>query len=707
MGQDKPPPPPGRPVPAASLATAEWPLPDPQDWRYLFEANPVPLLIYELSTLRIIDVNTAACSIYGHTHDEFCALTIRDIRPAEDVQYVEESVRRTPRASRYSGVWRHLTKDQVMMYVEINSRELVYQGRPARLVCPVDVTQRVHAEAALREREAELNHAQGLAQLAHVVSTDDGVFENWSDTLYGLAGCSLENLPRNVRDWAQLIRAEDRETFLQTLAADPLPTTRVDVEYRLVRPSGAEINVHQTIEPLTDQGADGHRRWFNTLQDVTAQKTMTAHAQRLNEVLERRIHQRTAELERSNEELATAKVAAERANRAKSDFLSSMSHELRTPLNAVIGFGQLLAATGGKAASAEQHAGYVRHIVEAGQHLLLLINELLDLAQIEAGRVNVQLQSVPVQALLDECLRMMAPMAATRSIQLVAPTDGDWHALADRGRLKQALINLLSNAIKYNRPNGVVSITCARPRELRLRIEVSDTGAGLRPAQMAELFQPFNRLGQETGKTEGSGIGLVLTKRLVELMNGEIGASSTPDVGSVFWIELPEAAALPAPSAGAEAQAAMPHLPDATSTPPQVPVLCVDDHPASQMLVEEILRHRPQLKLLKADNGWLGVELARAHRPAVIFMDNNMPGMSGREAQRILHADARTTHIPIIALTASAMIGDVEDGVAAGFFRYLTKPVDVAELLQAVDDALLSAGISMPAAAPPGDSATG
>ena len=218
MGQDTPPqPPPGRPAPAAGAAMNEWPLPDPRDWRYLFEANPLPLLVYDLATLQIIDVNTAACAVYGHTHEEFCALTIRDIRPAEDVQYVEESVRRTPRASRYSGVWRHLTKDQTMMYVEINSRELLYHGKPARLVCPVDVTQRVHAEAALREREAELNH------------------------------------------------------------------------------------------------------------DVTEQKSVATRAQRLNEVLERRIHQRTAELEQSNDELTAAKAAAERANRAKSDFLSSMS----------------------------------------------------------------------------------------------------------------------------------------------------------------------------------------------------------------------------------------------------------------------------------------------------------------------------------------------------------------------------------------------
>ena len=358
----------------------------------------------------------------------------------------------------------------------------------------------------------------------------------------------------------------------------------------------------------------------------------------------------------------------------------------------MIGFGQLLAATGGQATGAEQHARYVRHIVEAGQHLLMLINELLDLAQIEAGKVSVQLQSVPVQQLLDECLRMMAPMAAPRSIQLIAPVDCALHALADRGRLKQVLINLVSNAIKYNRNGGVVSITCQPATAMRLRLEVRDTGAGLRPAQMAELFQPFNRLGQETGKTEGSGIGLVLTRRLVELMNGEIGASSTPDVGSVFWVELAQAAALPDSAADAGTDTLQTPLSEREAAPGQVPVLCVDDHPASQMLVEEILRHRPQLKLLKADNGWLGVELARAHRPAIIFMDNNMPGMNGREAQRILHADARTAHIPIIALTASAMSGDVQQGVAAGFFRYLTKPVDVAQLLQAVDDALAGGG---------------
>ncbi|WP_374566612.1 ATP-binding protein [Ideonella sp.] len=673
---------------AENAALPEWPLPEPQDWRYLFEANPLPLLVYDLASLRIMDVNAAACSVYGYGHDEFCALTIRDIRPAEDVQYVEESVRRMPRSSRYSGVWRHLTKDQLLIYVEINSRELLYQGRPARLVCPVDVTQRVHAETTLREREAELNRAQGLAQLAHVVTSEVGWFENWSDTLHQLAGCERANLPRSLLDWSQLIHPDDRDTFLQTMAVGALPARRVDVEYRLLQASGAQIHVHQTIEPLASGAGDGQRHWFNTLQDVTAQKAMAAHAQRLNEVLERRIHQRTAELERSNEALAAAKAAAEQANRAKSDFLSSMSHELRTPLNAVIGFGQLLAATGGKPASAEQHAGYVRHIVEAGQHLLLLINELLDLAQIEAGKVNIQLQAVALAPLLDECVRMMEPLAATRSVQLHAPAACELLAVADRGRLKQALINLLSNAIKYNRPRGEVRIVCTRAHELCLRIEVQDTGAGLLPAQISALFQPFNRLGQETGKTEGSGIGLVLTKRLVELMNGEIGASSTPQVGSVFWIELPAAAAPRASTGSAPEHATPATARQAQEDEPPLTALCVDDHPASQMLVEEILRHRPRLKLLKADNGQLGVEMARAHRPAVIFMDNNMPGMSGRQAQRILRSDPRTAHIPIIALTASAMAGDVDSGVAAGFFRYLTKPVDVGQLLAAVDDAL-------------------
>ena len=406
----------------------------------------------------------------------------------------------------------------------------------------------------------------------------------------------------------------------------------------------------------------------------------------LNQGLEQRVRERTSQLETSNRDLALATETAERANRAKSEFLSSMSHELRTPLNAIIGFGQLLDADGFPV-TPEQRKEYTGHIVRAGNHLLSLINEILNLAQIESGRMTVSIESVQLGDLFDDCETMIAPLGARRGIRVLFPAQCKFGVKADRVRLKQVLLNLLSNAIKYNRDQGMVALACAGAGAGRVRISVQDTGIGLRPDQLESLFQPFNRLGQESGEVEGTGIGLVVTKRLVELMGGTIGVNSTPGVGSAFWIELNAADAAATRVADIAMRAPTESADDPRSRS-NATVLCVDDNPASLRLVEEILRSRTQIRLLSAPDGRLGVELARAHLPQVILMDNNMPFLTGREAQAILSRDPLTANIPVIALTANAMPDAITQGLAAGFFRYLTKPIDVGELLEAVDSAL-------------------
>jgi signal transduction histidine kinase len=254
--------------------------------------------------------------------------------------------------------------------------------------------------------------------------------------------------------------------------------------------------------------------------------------------LEIRVRDRIAQLERSNRDLVRAKAAADKANRAKSEFLSNMSHELRTPLNAIIGFGQLLNGGDVRSVAATREREFVSHIVSAGRHLLTLIDDILNLAQIEAGQLALSLEAVGLDELLADCRAMMGPLADKREIRLAFPDAGGWRVRADRTRLRQVLLNLLSNAVKYNREQGsvVVDIACTAPDRLRLRVQ--DSGLGLRQDQMSSLFQPFNRLGQECGKQEGTGIGLVLTRHLVELMGGSLGVSSVPGVGSVFWVEL-------------------------------------------------------------------------------------------------------------------------------------------------------------------------
>lgn len=407
----------------------------------------------------------------------------------------------------------------------------------------------------------------------------------------------------------------------------------------------------------------------------------------LNEALEGRVRERTSQLEASNAELRVATEAAEKANRAKSEFLSSMSHELRTPLNAIIGFGQLLAGSAGEVRP-ERRQEYVEHIVDAGKHLLTLINEILNLARIESGHVELSLEPVPMDGVMDECRQMMEPLATQRGIALRFESDSGAVAHADRMRLKQVLLNLVSNAIKYNRPGGSVTVSSELTDDRQVHVAVRDTGAGLAPEQVKALFQPFNRLGQEAGPEQGTGIGLVVTQRLVELMGGRVGVHSTPGQGSVFWVELQVSESLSQPRTNA-GRADL-QLTDVREGPPAT-VLYVEDNPASLRLVEELLGTRRGLRLLTANNGRAGVELALAEMPDVILMDNNMPLMSGREAQALLKLDPRTAHIPVIALTANAMPDASRASLEAGFFRYLTKPLDAGEFMKALDSALEAA----------------
>ena len=411
-----------------------------------------------------------------------------------------------------------------------------------------------------------------------------------------------------------------------------------------------------------------------TLQGVFAAARDVTERNRLDQVL----------LEK-NVELESAKSVAEHANLAKSDFLSSMSHELRSPLNAILGFAQLMESDSQSPTPSQKES--IAQILVAGWHLLNLINEILDLAVIEAGTVSLSGESVSLDEVMLECRAMMEPQAQQRGISMTFPEfDNPCFVSSDRTRLKQILINLLSNAIKYNRAQGTVVVDYTVIAPDRIRINITDTGAGLRPEKLAQLFQPFNRLGQEAGGEEGTGIGLVVTKRLVELMGGAIGVDSTVGTGSVFWIELISAAAPQLAVEGGEA---------AAPAPPQVPhgarlrtLLCVEDNPANLKLVEALIARRPDLRLLTAVNGTLGIEVARASQPEMILMDLNLPDISGIEAMKILREDPVTAHIPIVALSANAMPRDIRKGLEAGFFRYLTKPIKVSEFMDTLRMAL-------------------
>ncbi|MFN0161923.1 MAG: ATP-binding protein [Burkholderiales bacterium] len=383
-------------------------------------------------------------------------------------------------------------------------------------------------------------------------------------------------------------------------------------------------------------------------------------------------------------ELGAALALADRASRAKTDFIAGMSHELRTPLNAILGFAQLL-DTGVPAPTLTQKRD-LGQILKAGWYLLELINEILDLALIESGKLSLSQEPVALADLLPECLAMVESQAVERGIAIGLPRfDAPVYVQADRTRFKQVLINLLSNAIKYNRDNGRVDLTCEARPEGRLRIGVRDTGSGLTPEQLGQLFQPFNRLGRESGAQEGAGIGLVVTKRLVGLMGGSIGAASEPGVGSEFWIDMKAAAAprhaVPEPRPASPSTAAVAGATRQT-------LLYVEDNPANLTLVEQLVARRADLALISAIDGEGGVALARAVRPAVILMDINLPGINGITALRILRADSRTSHIPVIALSANAAPRAIAQAIEQGFFDYLTKPIRVDLFMQCLDAAL-------------------
>jgi CheY-like chemotaxis protein len=377
--------------------------------------------------------------------------------------------------------------------------------------------------------------------------------------------------------------------------------------------------------------------------------------------LERRVVERTREL-------TVARDAAELASRAKGEFLSSMSHELRTPMNAILGFSQLLELD--RKLDARQ-AGHVREIMRAGHHLLTLINEVLDLAHIDSGRLTLSPEPLSLPELVAEAQALVQPLAQQRGVTIdAAPLEG-LVVLADRLRLKQVLLNLLSNAVKYNRPGGRVSIDAHDKDLFAVRIGVRDTGIGIATTDLAKLFQPFSRIAGSA--VEGTGIGLSIAQRLVSLMNGRIGVTSTPGQGSEFWIELPSDRMAELPPLGED-----PGTRVLSSRAGRLAtVLYVEDNPSNLKLVELIMQRHPGVELLMAPSGSLGLDLARSHRPDLLLLDIHMPDLDGFQVLSRLRADPATRAIPVVAVTAQAMVDDVKRVMAAGFDAYLPKPIDL------------------------------
>ena len=508
------------------------------------------------------------------------------------------------------------------------------------------------AQEAFRASQARLQRLVESSIIGVFFYDMSGGIEESNDAFLQIIGFSRDDMDAGLVNWALLTPEQDVEA--DRFAAEQLRASGRcrPYEKHYVRKDGSLVPVLIGAVQL----AETSERGVAFVVDLTERRQ--AEADRL------------------------ARQQAEAANRAKSDFLSSMSHELRTPLNAVLGFGQLLEIDSQPPLSLRQRE-FVTRILDAGQHLLTLINEVLDLAHIESGKFTLSPEPVPLAPLIDECIALVRPLANRQGVVLAAPNKTCLeYVLADRVRLKQVLLNLLSNAIKYNREGGSASVECGRSGG-SVQLRVSDTGQGLSAEQLARLFVPFERLGAERGAIEGTGIGLVLARRLVEMMEGEIGVESTAGVGTTFWIRLPAAeddAVVDSSDSGLGDLALYP-----VPRGQRHKVLCIEDNAANLELIEQIVALRSDAKLIGATMPSIALALAAAHRPSLILMDINLPEMDGYALLTCLRENPITRNMAVVAISANAMPKDLERASAAGFADYLTKPLNIKRFNRMLD----------------------
>ncbi len=641
---------------------------------------------------KIETVNPAAERMFA-----YCAADLRDQNisrlipewvPDPIVDSLEPSAARM--AAQSNGLGHEVVgcrKDGSTFPLEIAANEMWLGGQRYFTGILRDLTARKQIDAALIKAGALQNAIFNSANFSSIATDAKGViqiFNVGAERMLGYAAAEVMNRisPADISDPQELIV---RATALSTELGTPITpgfealvfkaSRGIEDIYELtyIRKDGSRFPAVVSVTALRDD----HNAIIGYLligTDNTIRKQIEEERMRVDRVLQE-----------NTLELVKAKAIADKANLAKSDFLSSMSHELRSPLNAILGFAQLMDSDMPPPTPSQKDS--ISQILHAGWYLLELINEILDLAVVESGRLALSLEPVSLPDVMIECQAMIEPQAQKRGIRMTFPSFANpCYIKADHTRVKQVLINLLSNAIKYNQAGGSVVVNCVLTAPDRVRISVKDTGAGLSPENLTQLFQPFNRLGQEAGGEEGTGIGLVVSKRLVELMQGRIGVVSTVGTGSEFWIELlaendPHSRYVQA------ASAMMAEVPVASGLRSRL-LLYVEDNPANLKLIEQLIARRHDLRLLTAQNGNDGINLARSCLPDVILMDINLPGINGIEAMKILRLDPLTAHIPIVALSANAIPRDIEKGLEAGFVRYLTKPIKVDQFMDTLNEVM-------------------
>jgi len=614
-------------------------------YRTLFERNPEPMWVYDLESLAFLEVNAAAIKHYGYSREEFLRMTLKDIRPAEDVPALLDDVHESGRGSISTAVWRHRKKDGSMIDVAITANDFEWNGRPARLILAINITERKRAEEALRTAEQKYraifeNSVEGIFQ-----TTPDGKYISVNPAMARMYGYSSpEDLISSVTDIGHTIFV-DPSRRLEFRRLIEIQGFVEFFEYEAFRKDGSKIWLSENARAVRD--GNGEIIYYEgTVEDITEQK-------RVKEV--------------------------ERASKAKSEFLSRMSHELRTPLNAILGFGQLLERQGPTPVQKNR----ISHILSAGRHLLNLINEILDISRVESGRFQLSLEPVLVEHAVDEAIDLIRPMAAERKIkiQCSALPKSSPSVLADRQRLKQILLNLLSNAVKYNRDGGRVVVDLTAQDGDRFRVSVSDEGPGIPHDKRARLFSPFDRLGAENSTTQGTGLGLALSKRLTEAMGGTIGEGG-PAMGACFWIEFPLVQSVQTQIVSNLTEAVeLAPLNAETKT-----LLYIEDNLSNLTLVEHLLGDTAPIKLISAMQGQLGIELAARHQPDLILLDVHLPDINGADVLARLKAKAKTRDIPVVVLSADATKSQINRLMSLGAEEYLTKPLEVDRFLKVIEE---------------------
>lgn len=603
--------------------------------------------------LTVTSWNAGAERIFGYSAEEMIGTSILRIVPPDrydEEMMIRERITRGERVEpmetvRVAKGGRLLDIAVTISPIKDSRGQVIGASKVAR-----DITERKRAERELAESHSLIN--------AVVESTNDAVFVKDLEGRYKLinpAGARFLGHPAE-----KIVGWKDDEIFPAESVIGTIAHDREVIEANASRTYEDTSNLHgatrtflSTKSPYCNE--QGHLVGIvGIARDITERK-------------------------RNEEALEAAKNEAEKANRAKSEFLSRMSHELRTPLNAIIGFSQLLERSQLTPGDRER-IGYVHR---AGRHLLALINEVLEISRIEAGHLELSLEPVSVFEVLREVAEIVRPLADQRSIGLAISLAEDqklW-VKADRQRLQQVLMNLVANAVKYNRDRGTVTLRCSANEKDCVRIMVVDSGHGIPEEKRDRLFVPFERLGAEHSAVQGTGLGLALSKSFAEAMGGRLGVESKVGEGSTFWIDLPAGEGSTHPSVILEGV-----RPLALNTTAPITLLYIEDNASNLTLIEHIVALQPQLKLISSINGELGLELARRHRPDLILLDVHLPDINGDEVLRRLLADSSTRDIPVVVLSADATNRQVQRLREAGAREYLTKPLDVKRLLEVIDE---------------------